>query len=357
MDSTDHDGSATYREIKRQQKIWKMALATLESDREEYVDLLNQWQKSTWVFSGCGTSYYLAQTASHSFGFNTSFPVKAVPASEILMFPEAVFTPNHPSVLVALSRSGTTTEIVRALVKAREEFGIPSLSVSCDLQSAMSMRSDYQLKFPFEREDSVVMTGSFTTMLISILYLAAIQKNDPDFFQKLQAITDRSEQIMNENEAIIREISAIESIKNYVFLGQGPFFGLANEAALKMQEMSLSLSQSFHSLEYRHGPMSTANHNTFITIICSQNGRAFDGDLVKDLKKLGSKILVLGDEVAVVSSTGADYQIVIPDGFGDSLNALMFMPLLQLLGYYKARARGLNPDHPRNLTAVVELNI
>ena len=352
----NHDGSSTYAEIKRQQKIWKTALETLTARSHEYKRLLALWHDYTWVFSGCGTSFYLAQTASHIFGEETQMPVKAVPASEILIFPRTIFNADQKNLLIALSRSGTTTEIVKAVGKAKKEFAIPSLAVSCDQQSSMSLSSDFRLQFPFEKEKSVVMTGSFTTMLISIIFLASLTHKDNDLFANLHVMTDRSEQVMNEYEDLVREIANLPEITNYVFLGQGTFYGIANEAALKMQEMSLSPAQSYHSLEYRHGPMSTADSSTLITILCSQSGASLDTDLVKDLKKLGSKILVMGDGKSMVGSCKADYIVSLPHSSRDGLNSLLFMPLLQLMGFYKAKAKEMNPDRPKNLSAVVELN-
>ncbi|UCF63448.1 MAG: SIS domain-containing protein [bacterium] len=357
MAISNHDGSSTYTEIKRQQKLWKTALDALTVKKEEYEKLLTCWHDRTWVFSGCGTSFYLAQTASHLFGEETLLPVKAVPASEILISPRNVFNVNQKNLLIALSRSGTTTEIVKAVLKAKKEFGIPSLAVSCDQQSTMSVSSDFRLQFPFLKEKSVVMTGSFTTMLISIIFLASLKQSKDDSLPDLYMVADQSEQVMNGYEDLVREIANLPEITNYVFLGQGTFYGIANEAGLKMQEMSLSPAQSYHSLEYRHGPMSTADASTLITILCSQSGAGLDAQLVNDLKKLGSKILVMGDGLALRDSCKADYKVTLPHLSPDGLNSLLVMPLLQLLGFYKAKAKDMDPDQPKNLSAVVELNL
>ncbi len=357
MDSVHRNGSATYTEIKRQQRIWKGILEALESERQRYKEFVEHHRDALWVFTGCGSSYYLAQTGSHCFSEYTSLPCKAVPASEILMFPEVIFPHAQKSILVGISRSGSTTETLRALEKAKHGLNIPSLAISCDPDSEMSLRSDHALKFPFEKENAVVMTSSFTSMLLAILYLAWAYKQDPELWHKLMSLPDESEKIMNRYEDLMAGIGNLDDIESWVFLGQGPFYGIANEGALKIGEMTLSLSQSYHSLEYRHGPMSTAGERTLIVVLCSQAGRELEQDLVRDLKKLGAKILLMGDVATTAKLNEVDYKVTVPADYGDLLTAFLYLPLLQLLGYFRARRKGLNPDSPKNLTAVVKLDL
>ncbi|MDZ7374650.1 MAG: SIS domain-containing protein [candidate division KSB1 bacterium] len=357
MTGASGNGSATYAEIKRQPRIWKTILESLDSDCQQYDRLVDSYRDSNWVFTGCGSSYYLAQTASYCFGARTSIPCKAVPASEILIFPEVVFSPGTKNVLVAFSRSGSTTETVRAVEKAKAAFNVPSVSVSCDFDSEISSRSDHAVRFPFEKEESVVMTSSFTSMLLSILFLAGTRAKDSDFWKKLLTLPEASERIISKYEGLVAQIGELDDVDTWVFLGQGPFYGVANEGALKIQEMTLSTSQGYHSLEYRHGPMSTAGPRTLIVVLCSQAGGPIERDLILDLKKLGARLLVFADEATTAALSDVDYKVALPGEYGDLLSPLLCLPLLQLLGYYRARRMGLNPDRPRNLTAVVKLDL
>lgn len=357
MNSELHGKSVTYHEIIRQQKGWKVALEALDQNKGNQKTLLEKFGKRLWVFVGCGTSYYLAQTASTLFEWLTGISAKAVPASEILMFPELVFNESEDYLMIPISRSGTTTETVIAARKARENLEIPTCAVSCDPDSTLSVESDYQLTFPFERERSVVMTGSFTTMLLSIIHLAAIIFPEENVNTKLKRIPEVSAEVMNSAEPLLREIVSECRSDDFVFLGQGPYYGLANEAALKMHEMAITISQSFHSLEFRHGPMSTVTEDTLVTVLFSHAGQHFEEQLAKDLKQLGARILVLAAEKNRLSNEIADYLVEVPGDFGDIFNPLLYMPVLQMLAYYKAIAKNINPDKPKNLSAVVKLEI
>jgi len=347
----------TYKEIIRQQKGWDHALRALTKESNVYRKVLEKYQRHIWVFVGCGTSYYIAQIASALFSELTEIRSKAVPASEVLIFPEIVFDGDAEYLMVPISRSGTTTETVMATQKAREQLKIPTLAVSCNPDSAMAIESEFLLHFPFEQEESVVMTSSFTTLLMSILHLALVSSENNELSEQLPLVANMSARIMKNSESLLEEISKLSQLSDLVFLGQGPFLGLANEAALKMQEMSLSSSQSYHTLEYRHGPKSTISNHSLITLLASQAGNEYEVQLIDELKELGAKILVISGNNWNSLSEKIQYNINVGNKFGDIMNLFLYAPILQLMAYYKAIAKGINPDEPRNLTAVVKFTI
>jgi len=351
MDETN----ITYREILRQQNGWKSALKSLHNNREKQLHLLETFGSYNWVFVGCGTSYYLAQTASCLFTMLTGIQTKAVPGSEILMFPDAVFAKGVNYLMVPISRSGDTTETIEAAQIAQKKFNIPTLAVSCVPDSDLIQRSKYSITFPFEQEKSVVMTGSFSTMLLSILHMALLLPQNKNLYSKLVLLPDNSIKIVEENESLIKEISLNTRLTEFVYLGQGPFFGIANEAALKIQEMSISEATSFHTLEYRHGPKSTASKSSLITLLLSKSGEKYEKEVIKELENQGAKTLVIHGSSDVSISEVASYCITIKDDLGDIFNPILYTPIIQILAYYKAVAKNINPDSPQHLSAVVKL--
>ncbi|MCK4966640.1 SIS domain-containing protein [bacterium] len=343
----------TYNEIIRQQSVWEKALGSLEENKSKHNAYLDKYKNHKWIFTGCGTSYYLAQTGSYIFKNLTGIETSAVPASEIIMFPESIINKNSDYLLIPISRSGTSTETIQAAQAVKNNFNAPVLSISCDPASTLVNESDLSITFPFEKEQSVVMTGSFTTMLLSTLFLSSLYKENSEIAGKITGLPESSQRLMEKYEPYIKEIAENPDMTKFVFLGQGPFYGIANESALKIQEMSISAANSYHSLEYRHGPMSTATENTLITIFGSENGSAYEGQLIGDLKNLGAKILYLQKEDNSQFSAAPHFIITIPSNYGDVFKPFFYMPLMHLLGYYKAVSKNLNPDKPKNLSAVV----
>ena len=109
------DGQYTFAEITSQTTAWAEALEAFQSTQETIQRTWPQLNPTQVVFIGCGSTYYLSQTAAALFQGLTGFPARACPASEILLFPELVLSNPGQTLLVAISRSGTTTETLEAV--------------------------------------------------------------------------------------------------------------------------------------------------------------------------------------------------------------------------------------------------
>jgi glucosamine--fructose-6-phosphate aminotransferase (isomerizing) len=149
---------------------------------------------------------------------------------------------------------------------------------------------------------------------------------------------------------------AQHSFADYIFLGQGPFHGIAREAALKVMEMSCSYSQFFHALEFRHGPKAIVSPATCLTFFLSDSAQEAETEVLEEMKELG------GVTVTVCNRANADIRrasdLVIELGL-DGSELIRLAPSIvpcQLLGYFSGLAKGLNPDQPKNLTRVVLLD-
>src|SRR5438045_8469733 len=91
----------------------------------------------------------------------------------------------------------------------------------------------------------------------------------------------------------IREFVASHQFDDYVCLGQGPFYGLACESALKLTEMSCSYGQSFHTLEFRHGPKSITAPETLVTFLLSESGYQSELEVLEAIKGLGATTVAI----------------------------------------------------------------
>jgi glucosamine--fructose-6-phosphate aminotransferase (isomerizing) len=165
-------GTVTLREIQDQPGAWAAAIEAFGSKAERVERLFEARSPDTVVFTGCGSSYYLSLTAAAVFQEVTGLAAKAVPASEILQFADAVFAPASIPLLVASSRSGTTSETLRA-VRVAARRGIPTLSLTCSKRSPLAREADLTLVSPKGGERSVVMTKSFSSLLLLALLVAA----------------------------------------------------------------------------------------------------------------------------------------------------------------------------------------
>jgi glucosamine--fructose-6-phosphate aminotransferase (isomerizing) len=124
---------------------------------------------------------------------------------------------------------------------------------------------------------------------------------------------------------------------------------------LKMKEMSLSYAEAFQFLEFRHGPMSMVNGNTLIVGLLSETAFEHELRLLLEMRGLGAKVFAITP--IDLSQHQVDHQVVLPAGYTDLERGALYLPLVQLMAFYHAVSKSLNPDQPHNLTAVVSLDL
>jgi fructoselysine-6-P-deglycase FrlB-like protein len=255
---------------------------------------------------GCGTSFFMAQSFADLRERFGNGETDAFPASE---FP----TRRSYDALVALTRSGTTTEVLRLLGRLRNGTGLRTLAITADSETPVVELADDQVVLDFAEEKSIVQTRFATTSLA--LWRAWLGEDLTAVIRQGQsALTDPLPP------------RALDSAQ-FTFLGSGMSIGIANEAALKLREASQSWTESYPAMEFRHGPISVVGPASTVWVF----GPPPTG-LLEELQATG----------AYVESSGLD-------PMADLIRT-------QRLAVALAEAKGLNPDEPRNLTRSVVLS-
>jgi fructoselysine-6-P-deglycase FrlB-like protein len=280
-------------EIASQPSVWARALETSVSGLPEPGERV--------AVIGCGTSYYMAQAYAALREKAALGETDAFPASE---FPFG----RHYDRLVALTRSGTTTEVLSVL----RQVAMPTVALTADPATPVSEAADTVVALDFADEKSVVQTRFATTALV--LLRASLGESLASLPAEASA---------GLATPLAPELLAAEQV---TFLGTGWTIGLANEAALKLREAAQAWTESYHAMEYRHGPISIAAPGRAVWVF----GEAPHG-LVDDVRATGAHLELFD---------------------GDPLVSLV---RVHLLAEAVAESRGLNPDEPRNLTRSVIL--
>jgi fructoselysine-6-P-deglycase FrlB-like protein len=255
------------------------------------------------VAIGCGTSYHIARAYALLREDRGLGLTDAAIASEL---------PPHRSYgrVVAISRSGTTTEVLRTLDGLRGR--VATIAVTAVPDSPVVSSADDAVVLDFANEVSVVQTRFATTALAL-----------------LRAHTgDRLEPAIADGEAALARALPAEpsDFRHFVFLGQGWTVGLAHEAALKLREAASAWTEAYPAMEYRHGPISAAGPGTLVW--------------------------ALGPVDPGVLADAADTGATIVDEESDPMAELI---LIQRMAVELAEARGLDPDRPKHLTRSVVL--
>ncbi|MDG5805869.1 sugar isomerase [Streptomyces ossamyceticus] len=253
---------------------------------------------------GCGTSYFMAQAAAALRERAGQGETDAFAASE---FPHGRVYDR----IVALTRSGTTTEVLDLLGALRGRTR--TTAVTADPGTPVMTAADDLVVLDFADERSVVQTRFATTALTLLRAHAGLPVDE--------AVTDARTAL----EAPLPE-GVVDSAQ-FTFLGRGWTVGLAHEAALKLREAALAWSEGYPAMEYRHGPISVTTRGTATWMF----GEAPEG-LAEQVRRTG------GTWVA------------------GRLDPLAELVRAQRLAVAVATARGLDPDRPRHLTRSVILD-
>ena len=357
MISTDMIREAiTQNEILSQPRCWEECFKALdESDQLERAG--KQFDKDAeCLFIGCGSSYYISQAAAASWEMITGNRAWAVPASELLLFPDLVLSGSAKCQPILVSRSGHSSEVVQAAQYLERTRNIRTLAVSCSKHHPLEEISASTIYLLPADEKSVVMTRSFTSMLLGLQSLAAQFAHRREITAGLRKLPTGVQPILDSVNPRIQEFVRTKTFADYVFLGQGPLFGIASEGQLKIKEMSCSYAQVFHTMEFRHGPKAIVGPETLITFLLSETGYAAEREVLEEIKALGGTTLVIANKADAATRRQADFLVELGLEIPECARLVAYLITCQLLGLYTGLKKGYDIDRPRNLSRAVILN-
>ncbi len=291
-------GGRTEQEVASQPACWRRA-AELAADVAGVLPARGE----RVAVAGCGTSWFMAQSYAAAREASGHGETDAFAASEMPLGRA------YDRVLV-LSRSGTTTEIVQLLERLRGT--VPTAAITAVPGTPVAEAADAVIDLGFADEESVVQTRFATTELV---LLRANLGVDPG------PAADAAERVLAAPLP-----AGMLAARQFTFLGTGWTYGLANEAALKLREAAGMWTEAYPAMEYRHGPVAVTGEGSIVWVF----GTPPDG---------------LDGEIAAAGGTA---------WFSDE-DPLAELVRVQRVAVALARARGLDPDRPRNLARSVIL--
>jgi glutamine---fructose-6-phosphate transaminase (isomerizing) len=349
-------GAHALAEILSQPRCWDECFQALGRD-----DWLEQTRKlfaphSDVLLIGCGSSYYVALAAAASWTALTGSRARAVPASDLLLFPKLVLSDSSPTQPVLISRSGRSSEVLEAAEYLEKKRNIRTLAISCAAQQPLEKISTLTLRLLPADETSTVMTRSFTSMLLALQFLAATLSRQSAFLESLRKLPTSAQAALDGLQGRVQQFVQANEFADYVFLGQGPFYGLACESMLKVKEMSRSYAQCFHTLEFRHGPKAIVSPEALVGLLLSETGFEAEREVLEEAKELGGTTLVVANRADDRTRRAADFLVELQLGAPEYARLAPYVFTGQLLGLFTGLKKGLDPDRPRHLTRVVELH-
>jgi glucosamine--fructose-6-phosphate aminotransferase (isomerizing) len=345
--------SKSFDEITSQPDVWRDILDGWEKQYKTAASLLKEMKHGRIVFTGCGTTYALGLCAVESFR-RYQLDAHAYPASEIAFYPE--LTLDQAEWLVAVSRSGMTSETLWAVHAFRERSPRGKVCViSTRTDSELARLADLVLDASPAQEQSIVETRSFTAMLLQTQLLAASIKEDHGFPDRVRTLPDILKTCLQGFSEMAKKIIISSPVDRFFFLGSGPLYGIACEAAFKIKEFTCGWGEAFSTLEFRHGPMSAVNGESLVVGLFSDRQMESEYKLLKEMKDRGGQVLAILEDKCPDDWNGLDYVFELSSGLNEFERVVLYLPLIQMIAYQRALAAGLDPDHPKHLKAVTQL--
>ncbi|TVY11206.1 SIS domain-containing protein [Paenibacillus cremeus] len=346
--------SLTYSEVKQQYAALQQTFDYLLSKREELVAFARAQSVTSITFVGCGSSYCLSESAAFSTLLRAGISSSAIAGGDLMLNPQRYRSLLANTLLVAPSRSGSTSEVVEAVRLIQADKHIPVLALSCVTDSPLSKKADFSLELPWAFDHSVCQTRTVTNLYTANLLLAAFLGNDEQLIADIQKAIHQGEAYMARVEAGIREAASFPWT-NAVVLADGELQGLASEGAIALTEIAKVQAHSFHLLDVRHGPMVTVGPDTLVIAAISGEGTEHQRNLMRDIKGRGARIIAFADRSEAVSTDDVDLAVISDNELDIAAQGIPFIFIPQIVALTSAERQGINPDQPDGLVAWVKL--
>ncbi|MDL2247019.1 glutamine--fructose-6-phosphate transaminase (isomerizing), partial [Methanobrevibacter sp. OttesenSCG-928-K11] len=334
------------KEINDQSLAMKNALVN-EDDIKKIVDDLNG-EINRICFVACGTSYHASLTAKYLIENLSGIPTEVIVASE---FKYSINTLDDKSLVIFISQSGETADTISAI----DALGGKSktLSIVNVVGSSMSRKTDYVIYAQAGPEIAIAATKSYICQLTAVYLFAALLSGNDKLLNNLKKVPDYIDDVLTQAENIKEVSKKYKYADDFFFIGRGYSYPIALEGALKLKEVTYIHAEGYAAGELKHGPLALIDYNVpIVTILPPGKDHNKTMANLEEVKSRGADVLAIGSKTDSSLKVANDVFYVNPE-VDEILAPLVYIIPLQLLSYYIAVEKNLDPDSPRNLTKSV----
>lgn len=342
----------TEREILDTPNALERTISYWEASRDKIKAFFQKYTQRKFVILGCGSSYMLAKSAAALFQSFPDTTAYAIPAGDYLVdytyWSEVV----RGSILISLSRSGRTSEMVWAIRHAKENFSCPVISVSMEDKNDIMPMGDLNLTLNWCYDESVCQTRTVTNLYTTALLLAGEYAGDEALIQSVRAACKQNRVFQQANRTVLEQIASMDW-NNAVVLADGPVCGIAEEASLAFTEIAMLPGRYFHLLDYRHGPIVISGKKTLTLMLLRPGEDKYQMAMVHDVMSHGGPVITVSEDFDNPYHATAHIQISGINKF--AAWGIPFIYVAQIVALRKAVNLGGNPDAPNGLDAYITL--
>ncbi|KRW57056.1 sugar isomerase [Aeromonas allosaccharophila] len=352
------NGLATACEIQQQPATWRETLAMVEECRhtlDRFLAPLLAHGNLRVILTGAGTSAFAGRALASYLSAHLKARFEAIASTDIVTDPAEYLAEDCPTLLISFARSGNSPESVAAVELASQLLShCHHLVLTCNGEGALYRRCQQDahslalLMPPQTNDRSFAMTSSLTSMMLSCLALFL-----PERFNR-----QRCEQLVATSDTILEQVVQRVPAWNeplperVIYLGSGSLQGVAQEAALKLLELTAGrLVAMFDSpTGFRHGPKSVVNEQTLIVLLISNDPytRQYDLDLLRELRSDGkaAQVVAIADQHHPAIEEGEHIYLPATLHGDDAQLAFCYLLYAQYYAFHTSLGLGISPDNP-----------
>ncbi|MCS7013326.1 MAG: glutamine--fructose-6-phosphate transaminase (isomerizing) [Chloroherpetonaceae bacterium] len=309
------------------------------------------------IICACGTSWHAGLVGERLIEDLARIPVEVEYASEFRYRNPII---REGDVVIVISQSGETADTLAALREAKAR-GALVVGVCNVVGSTIARETHCGVYTHAGPEIGVASTKAFTAQ-VTVLALIALSLghrrtlSDAEvktFITELLQLPQKVQQILSQNELIVKIADTFKDARNFLYLGRGYNFPVALEGALKLKEISYIHAEGYPAAEMKHGPIALIDENMPVVFIATKD--AIYHKVISNIEEVRSRkgrVIAIATEGDDAINHLAEFVIRVPETLDALLPILTVIPL-QLLAYHIAVMRGCNVDQPRNLAKSV----
>jgi len=256
------------------------------------------------------------------------------------------------ALVIGISQSGQSPDIVEVLDEGRRQ-GQATVAITNDPSSPLAKACECVIDLKTGPEKSVAATKTYTASLCALALLSAALEHDRDRLEQLRRIPGIMESAF---PGILKSLDRVERYRymsHCVVIGRGFNYATAFEVALKIKELTRTITEPYSSADFLHGPIAMVR-NGFPVMLIAPSGAVLDDirHLITTLKKSEAELLVISDDSSLLGD--GNTACPIPEGIPEWLSPIVAVIPGQFFAMTLAHAKGLNPDQPEGLKKVTE---